>query len=328
MKIKSILDKLHLESTLNDEEYHKLNQHYNSKLFSVHWELKIILYLGVMLLSTGVGILIYLNIDTIGHTAIVTIIGLASAACFIYSYKNKKPFTWQEVSNDHPFADYILLLGCLLFLSFEGYLQFQYVIFGEHYGLAALIPAVLFFYIAYRYDHKGILSMAITAIGSWLGLTITPLNMLDQDFGTTTIIYTGIILGAVFTSISYVIITKNWKKHFSFTYFNFGMQLLFISTLAGMFTIEYIQLLFFPLLAAICYLAIRYAKKENSFYFLLLAVVYGYIGLTYLFYLILDFLNAFSNADIGIFYLALLYFSLSCAGIIYFFFNYKKILQS
>ena len=85
MKIKSILDKLHLESTLNDEEYHQLNHHYNSKLFSVHWELKIILYLGVMLLSTGVGILIYLNIDTIGHTAIVTIIGLASAACFIYS---------------------------------------------------------------------------------------------------------------------------------------------------------------------------------------------------------------------------------------------------
>ena len=121
---------------------------------------------------------------------------------------------------------------------------------------------------------------------------------------------------------------KNWKKHFSFTYYNFGMQLLFISTLAGMFALESIQLIFFPILAGICYLAYRYAKKEKSFYFLLLAAVYGYVGLTYLFYLILDFLNAFSGADIGIFYLCLLYFMGSCGGIILFFINYKKILKS
>ena len=327
MKPKSILEQLSKEASISKEENQKINLYFDSKLFSVHWELKIILYLGVTLLSAGLGILIYMNIDTIGHTAIVSIIGLASAACFFYGNKNRKPFTWQEIINDHPFSDYILLLGCLLFLSFEGYLQFQYVLFGEHYGLAALIPAVLFFFIAYRYDHKGILSMAITGLGGWLGLTITPLHLFEQDFATTRIILTGLLLGAVFTSISYIIIKKDLKKHFSFTYFNFGMQLLFISTLAGMFTLESIQWIFFPILAVLCYLAIVYAKKENSFYFLLLAAVYGYIGVTYLFYLLLELVGAFSNADIGIFYLCLLYFMLSCGGIIYFFFNYKKLLN-
>ena len=328
MKTKSILDKLLLETSISEEENQKIGVYYESKLFSIHWELKIILYLGVMLLSSGLGILIYMNIDSIGHTAIVSAIGLAAAACFFYAHKNKKPFTWLEVVNDHPFSDYILLLGCLLFLSFEGYLQFQYVIFGEQYGLAAFIPAMLFLFIGYYYDHKGILSMAITGIGSWLGLTITPLNMLDQDLASTSIILTGMALGTLFTSASYLSIKKNWKKHFSFTYYNFGMQLLFISTLAGMFALESIQLIFFPILAGICYLAYRYAKKEKSFYFLLLAAVYGYVGLTYLFYLILDFLNAFSGADIGIFYLCLLYFMGSCGGIILFFINYKKILKS
>jgi hypothetical protein len=324
MKPQDILTKLKTDDLLSAEEYQRLKQHFDTKLFSIHWELKTILYLGVLLLSTGLGIFIYLNIDTIGHTAIVTIIGLACAACFGYCYKNRKPFTWQEITNDHPFADYILLLGCLLFLSFEGYLQFQYTIFGTRYGMAALIPAILFFFIAYRFDHKGILSMAITGLGGWLGLTITPLTIFEQDFGTASLIYTGVGLGAFLTFISYYIRAKGLKKHFSFSYFNFGMQLLFICTLSGIFSIRGLEFVFYMLLAGLCYLSFVYARKEQSFYFLLMAALYGYIGVTNLF---IRWMISSSDGD-GAFSLALLYFIFSCIGIIYFFFNYKKFLKS
>ncbi len=328
MKSQKIIEQLHKENLLSSEEHQKLAHHYNTKLFSIHWELKTILYLGVMLLSTGVGILIYLNIDTIGHTAILSLIGLACLGCFLYCFREIKPFTWQESINEHPFSDYILLLGCLLFLSFEGYLQFQYNIFGTRYGLAAIIPSTLFFFLAYRFDHKGILSMAITGLGSWLGITVTPLNMFEQDFGSTYLIYTGIGLGTVLTITSFVIITKDWKKHFSFTYFNFGIQLLFICTSSAIFTFGTIKYLFFILLTGLCYMAFAYAKKEQSFYFLLLAALYGYIGVTYLLVLFIDYLDGFSSFEVGLIYLSLLYFVLSCIGIIYFFFNYKKFLKS
>lgn len=328
MNEKNILEKLREDNLVSPEEYQSLYHRYHSKLFSIHWELKVILYLGVMLLSTGLGILIYLNIDTIGHTAIVAAIALACLACFYYCYKQIKPFTWHESVSEHPFADYILLLGCLLFLTLEGYLQVQFNIFGTRYGLATLIPALLFIFIAYRFDHKGILTMAITAIGGWLGLTVTPLNMFDQDWGSERLILTGILYGAVLAAISHFIIVKNLKKHFSFTYFNIGMQLLFICTLSAAFNFEYTKALFFVLLAGLCYISFLYARREQSFYFLVLAAVYGYVGLTYMLILFIDYLDAFNHFEIGMIYLCLLYFILSCVGIIYFFFNYKKFLKA
>ncbi|HVD98242.1 MAG TPA: DUF2157 domain-containing protein [Cytophagaceae bacterium] len=322
MNAKSILHKLQADQVLSPEENKVLTNRYEQKLFSIHWELKIILYLGVTLLSTGVGFLIYLNIDTIGHTAIVSAIGLACAACFYYAYKHIQPFSWLEVRSPHPMADYILLLGCLLFVSFEGYLQAQYNVFGTRYGIATLIPAVLFFLIAYRFDHKGILSMAICGIAGWLGLTVTPLEFWDQDFGSNRLIFSGILLGAVLTGVSYFIISKDWKKHFSFTYYNFGMQLLFVCTLSAVFAFENTRAVYFILLAGICWMALRYARKEQSFYFLLMAAIYGYVGVTYLFILFLIQVN-----DSGIFLLCFPYFIISCVGIIYFFFNYKKFLK-
>jgi hypothetical protein len=326
MKEPQILEKLQRDNFLSPEEYQKLSNRFSSKLFSVHWELKIILYLGVMLLSTGLGILIYLNIDTIGHTVIVSLIGLACLACFVYAYLRRKPFTWQETVSEHPFADYILLLGCLLFLTFEGYLQIQYNVFGERYGLASLIPSVLFFFIAYRFDHKGILSMAITGLAGWLGLALTPVNFWDQNFGSNRLIHTGIFLGAVLAGVSHLIVLKNLKKHFSFTYFNFGMQLLFVCTLSALFTTEdFLKTIYFLLLAVLCFVAFRYARKEQSFYFLLMAAIYGYVGVTYLFILMMDSMNGIGDEVV---FLSLLYFIFSCIGIILFFFKYKKILRS
>lgn len=327
MKPQDILTKLSADHLLTPEEHKRLTQHFYTKSFSIHWELKTILYLGVMLLNTGLGIFIYLNIDTIGHTAIVTIIGFVCTACFAYCYKNRKPFTWQEIVNEHPFADYILLLGCLLFLSFEGYLQFQYSVFGTRYGMAALIPSLLFFLVAYRFDHKGILSIAITGLGGWLGLTITPLNVFEQDFGTQSLIYAGIGLGAFLTLVSYAITIKDWKKHFSFFYFNFGMQLLFLCTLSAIFIMNSLVFIFYGLLVGLCYLSYIYARKEQSFYFLLMAALYGYIGVTTFF---IRFILGSSSSVLGkdVFFITLLYFILSCIGIIYFFFNYKKFLKS
>jgi len=52
--------------------------HETGKPFSLHWELKTLLYLGVLLLNLGLGYLIYDNIDNIGHNAVmVAIAGFA-----------------------------------------------------------------------------------------------------------------------------------------------------------------------------------------------------------------------------------------------------------
>lgn len=312
---KKYIDALLSGGWISQEQHDKIETWQRESPFTLHWELRSILYTGVLLLTSGLGIIIYKNIDTIGHTAIILAIAAACGICFWYCCRHRLPYSNLKTEYENPWFDYVLLLGCLLFLGLEGYLQFRYEIFGTRYGLATLIPAVLFFFLAYRFDHVGILSMAITALASWAGITVSPGLLTDGSLSESSLVHTGLILSVFLIAAGYFMKERNIKRHFTFTWYNFGFNLYFIAVLAAMFTLE-IPYLYFGLLILGCGLLIRYSIHEKSFYFLLIPVIYGYVGITWLiFQLSLD----------GI--LGLYYFVFSCAGVIWFFLNYKKILK-
>lgn len=229
------------------------------------------------------------------------------------------PFSWTKVSSNNKLADYSLLLGCVTFLLLEGYLQFQYKIFGTQYGLALAIPTIIFFYCAYRFDHAGVLSMAITALASWCGLTIAPLSVLSaNNFSNTAIIHTAIILGIVLVVLSKVSTHQQLKEHFCFTYLLLGANLAMAGALTGLFGDHYPVLYFIIATSLAIYLIIQ-ARSSQSALFLLMGVIYGYIILTYSVFKI-------SPEDLtGI--LAIWYFLLSSIGVLFFLLNFKKILR-
>ena len=314
-----ISNQLRTDEIITPEDFERISLYESSKPFSLHWELKTLLYLGVLLLNIGLGIVIYKNIDSIGHVAILSFIGLLCVACFVYCFYKYKaaPFTSQYIASPTPYFDYILLLGCLTFLIFEGYWQFQYNIFGTRYGLVTIIPTIIFFITAYYFDHRGALSLAITGLASWVGIVVTPKEMLTQnDFHNETIIYTGVLLGIILTATAYASEQWNFKKHFSFTYMNFGVHIFFISALAGLFSM-YQFILFIPLLIAGMLFFIWYARETASLYFLTVATVYGYIGLTYLVFKYILF-----NIDYITF--PSLYFIITCPLIIMYLIKFKK----
>lgn len=306
-----------------DAELHIVNYN-NIKLFSLNFELRTLLYCGILLFTTGLGIVVYENIDTIGHNVILAVVALLCAGCFVYCLRFKPQFTSKKAESPNAFFDYILLAGCLLFLILEGYLQFQYTVFGTRFGLATVIPAILFFVVAYLFDHKGILSMGITAICAWVGITVTPLDMLSHnDFSGERFIYSAILLGIFLMAVAFVSDQRNFKKHFSFTYLNFAANMLFIAVLSGIFSspLHFVYLL---ALAALVYYFIRHARKEKSFYFLLIAVVYGYIGGTHQLFNIMEMAGLSMTFSI----LSFAYFIFSCGMIIKFLKGYKKFLNA
>ena len=75
-----LFENLHADGLISDESFEKIKQ--KSDLFSVHWEVKTLLYLGVLLLTSGLGLLIYENIDTIGHKVVLGLIALICTGCF------------------------------------------------------------------------------------------------------------------------------------------------------------------------------------------------------------------------------------------------------
>jgi len=317
---KHLLQKLLQAELIDSTDAEKIELFESKRPFSLHWELKTLLYLGVLLMNVGLGILIYENIDTIGHVVLILLIGAVSAACFWYAIRHRKPFSMGAVESPTPFYDYILLLGCLTFLIMEGYWQYQYEIFGTRYGLATFIPMVMFFGLAYWLDNRGVLSMGITALATWLGITVTPQHLLrENDFNSTTIIYTGVFLGLLLTLVPFL--SERWglKKHFSLTYLNFGVHILMISTLAGMMALDQ-SLLFFLLLCVAVGFFLWYARTRSSLYFLTVSVLYGYIGFTYM--LITH--TESMNFD---FMFYLFYFIISCVGVILFLINYKRFIK-
>lgn len=284
-----------------------------SPLFSLHWELKTLLYIGVTLLSTGLGMLVYKNTDSISHQVVLLAIAAISLSCFIWCNKGKKPFSCDKVQSPTSFFDYILLLGTLSFLSFLGYLQFQYEVFGTNYGFATFIPMLFLFTTAYYFDHLGILTMAIANLAIWMGISVTPKHLLlNSDFNNERIIYTYLVLGCVLLIASYFTQRRNIKKHFFFSYHHYGVHLAFISLLAGYFYYSLsISLIWIALLGILTFFIYKESYKSKSFYFLLLTVLYCYVaisGLVIRTFILME--------NVAAFYLGCLYFIGSGFGLI------------
>ncbi len=88
----SILRELTERQLIPEEQAAQIVHQERTALFSLHWELKTLLYLGVLLLNAGLGWLIYLNIDEIGHGAVIATIATISAASFAFAWKHRQPF--------------------------------------------------------------------------------------------------------------------------------------------------------------------------------------------------------------------------------------------
>ena len=322
MNAQTLLQSLQQKNIITSEQSTLISEYEKTKPFSIHYELRTLLYLGITLFTGGLGILIYQNIDTIGHGVIVALISLITLGCFGFAYLKRSPFTWEEVKNPHPFADFAFLLGCMMFLILEGYLQFQYNLFGTKYGLVTIPPAIVFISAAYFFDHRGVLSMGLTALASWVGVSIAPLSVLSQnDFSAPNFLLTAIALGLVLSTVGLVSEYRNLKKHFSFTYLLLGSNLTLIATMIGMFSHAHWYVYTFISLA-LCFGLYQYARKTQSYIFLLMGIIYGYIAFTFLLFKLLELID-----NEGLWVLAMYYFLLSGVGVVMFLINIKKILK-
>ncbi|GAA3924736.1 DUF2157 domain-containing protein [Hymenobacter algoricola] len=321
-KILASLRALHL---LSAEQAAAMASYEREKPFSLYYELRTFLSLGVTLLSTGLGLLIYKNIDTLGHGVLVAGIAGLSAAGFAYAYRQRQPFTWQLNPRPSTGADYALLLACLTLLTLVGYLQYQYSFFGTRYGLLVLVPTVVFFFCAYRFDHRGVLSMALTGLAAWVGVAIAPLSAFSQNnYDLPHLDAAAIGLGLLLAAGGLASEYQDRKKHFGYTYLLLGSNLALLALSSALWRSPYNAGFLPPGAAALLMLGLSgalywYARRTHSYVFVLLGALYGYIALTYLFFQ-LD-----NSLSVG---LATIYFPLSAVGVVLLLLNLKKIVAS
>lgn len=304
---------------ITDEQFTEITSYRSRAIFSLNAELKMFLYLSVILFTTGIGLLVYDNIDTIGHSIIIGLVFTVMIVCYYFSFKKAPQFSKTKTEFKSPVMEYIVLTANLLTCIFIGYLQFQYTAFGTHYGLATIIPTVIGLFSAFYFDNKNVLSLAITGLAAYIGLTVTPQSLIQNDFYTTDALsYAAIGLGTALLVWNYYCNKINLKTHFSFTYLTFAQHLIGISCLNNLIDQE-AYWLFFPLLALVTYYFYHLSYKLKSISIFIFTLIYGFIGFNVCFFALVD------QIDLEDFWSFLLVFSpIYSIGMIYLFIQMVK----
>lgn len=296
----------------------------SNKKFSLHWELRVLLYLGITLFTSGLGLFIYNNIGSIGHIAMILLLFAGCLGSYYFAFAKALPYTQESVQHTNPFYDYVVLSGALLFISAQGYLQFQFQIYGNELRIPTLLSSLILFATAFRFDHKGVLTIAISLFATFFGLVVTPMEWMQSDqfdVGDQPYIQSALMLGAFLYAFGWICRNRSVKLHFVTIFLQFSANVLLVALLLGTFGGDSSAIYYIGLLIT-GGLFFWEAGKQQSFALFLSVVLAEYIGIS--FWIIKGFFEGPDNMAI---YLLFIYFIASGFGVIYLLRNHKTILR-
>lgn len=141
------------------------------EVFSVHHELRLLAWVAVTLLVTGLGILLHRNFQNLGPLFVLLSILTGSAACYgfvIWRQRKKHPSTLVD--------DSALLLAALLLSAAIGYGESVWHLLDDHWSWHLILIAMLHGFSAYYFASRVLLSLSITALAGFLGINYNPIH--------------------------------------------------------------------------------------------------------------------------------------------------------
>ena len=185
--------------------------------------------------------------------------------------------TWSLAQTPAPSAvfDYVLYLGSLVWCIELAYLETRFHLLSGQWDFYLLETAVFFFFLAYRFDNRFVLSLALSSLAGWFGLTISHwLCHQDASYREYALLYCLLVgLGGVLLQ------RRGVKPHFFGTYLNIVANVLFWALLSGVFNRQDYWLWFLALLPA-CGASLAWGLTRRQFAFVAYSAVYGYVGVS------------------------------------------------
>ena len=243
--------------------------------FSVFLELNILLYAGILTFVAGLGWTVSTWSQQLGDVLVLTILSAILAACFWYCFSRAPAWTAGEVPSPNLTFDYVLYLGSLIWSVELAYIEKRFHMLSGQWDLYLLASAGLFFFLAYRFDNRFVLSLALSSLAGWFGLTISrwPSHQ-DEAYRQSAILYSLTIGGA-----GAVLQRRGLKPHFFGTYLNIAANVLFWAILSGVFQRDGYFVWLLGLVAA-CSASLFWGLARRQFSFVAYAAVYGYAGVS------------------------------------------------
>jgi hypothetical protein len=241
--------------------------------FSLFLELNILLYAGVLAFVAGLGWTITTWSQQLGDVLVLTLLTAILGACFWYSFSRAPAFSRTETPAPSPIFDYVLYLGSLVWCAELAYLENRFHVLAGQWDFYLLATAVFFFVLAYRFDNRFVLSLALSSLAGWFGLTVSHWQFVgDAAYRRYALVY------CLLVGVSGMLLQRlSVKSHFFSTYLHIVTNLLFWTLLSGVFERQVFGLWFFCLLTA-CGASLAWGLTRRQFVFVAYAAVYGYVG--------------------------------------------------
>jgi hypothetical protein len=289
MTIFTRLDEWKERGIISPEQHTLLAGLSRGQPFSVFLELNILLYAGILAFAAGLGWTVSTWSQQLGDVLVLTILSAMLAACFWYCFSRAPAWSPAEVPSPSLVFDYVLYLGSLIWSVELAYLEKRLHMLSGEWDLYLLTTAGLFFFLAYRFDNRFVLSLALSSLAGWFGLTIShwPSHQ-DATYRESAIFYSLMVGGA-----GVALQRRGLKPHFFGTYLNIAANVLFWALLSGVFQREGYGVWLLGLLAA-CGASLAWGLVRRQFSFVAYAAVYGYVGVSAVLIRDMDFTVAMS----------------------------------
>ena len=266
------------QSKISPEQHALLSGLSRGEPFSLFLELNVLLYAGVLAFVAGLGWTVSTWSQQLGDVLVLTILSALLAACFWYCFSRASAWSPAETPAPSPIFDYVLYLGSLVWSIELAYLENRFHVLSGQLDFYLLATAGLFFFLAYRFDNRFVLSLALSSLAGWFGITISRWSA-NQDAAYRQYALLYCLLVGVGGAILH---RRGLKPHFLSTYLNVVANVLFLALLSGVFNQEGYGVWLLALLIA-CGASLAWGLVRRQFAFVAYAAVYGYIGVSSMF---------------------------------------------
>ncbi|MBV9573114.1 MAG: DUF2157 domain-containing protein [Acidobacteriales bacterium] len=264
-----------VEGKISPEQYSHLASLCREEPFSLFLELNVLLYAGVMAFVAGLGWTATTWAHQLGDALVLTAFSAILGSSFWYCFSRAPAWSPSETPSPTPIFAYVLYLGGLAWAAELTYLESRFHLLSKQWDLYLLTTAGLFFFLAYRFDNRLVLSLAMSSLAGWFGITIShwPYHQ-SATYRRCAILYS-LLIGVVGALLQ----RRRLKPHFLGTYLNIAANVIFCALLSGVFKPEGYGVWFLGLLIA-CAGSLAWGLSRHQFIFVVYATIYGYIGVS------------------------------------------------
>jgi hypothetical protein len=263
------------QGAISPEQHAYLASLCRGEPFSLFLELNVLLYAGVLAFVAGLGWTVTTWSKQLGDVLVVTILSTILAACFWYGLSRAPAWSFAETPAPTAVFDYVLYLGSLVWCLELACLENRFHVLSGQWDFYLLATAGLFFLLAYRFDNRFVLSLALSSLAGWFGLTIShwPSHQ-EAAYRQYALLYCLLVgIGGVLLQ------RRGVKPHFVGTFLNIVANVLFWALLSGVFNRQDYGVWFLALLLA-CGASLAWGLTRRQFAFVAYSAVYGYVGVS------------------------------------------------